>query len=288
MTLRVATLNIWNKSGPWLDRMALLADELKTLHADLVGLQEVLELQTPRGTQNQCSEICGDYHWVYGVGHEMSGPFIPKDGKLLFGNALLSRYPIRRHEVIPLPGTALSDQERSLLHAVVDAPFGPLHVFVTHLNWKLDEGWVRERQVVAIADAVRARADESAFPALLMGDMNAEPDSDEIRYLRGMTRLGQARSTRFADVWEYTRDHREQQLGYTFDGKRNPYAATYSEPPRRIDYIFVHGPGRHGNGRPEHVSLAFEASRGGVRCSDHYGLVADLHAPETKPSSPKR
>ena len=36
-----------------------------------------------------------------------------------------------------------------------------------------------------------------------MGDLNAEPQSDEIRYLGGYTRLGEERTVRFTDVWSY-------------------------------------------------------------------------------------
>src|SRR5689334_4682118 len=40
--LRVATLNLWNRSGPWTDRLALIRYELRRLLPDVLGLQEVL------------------------------------------------------------------------------------------------------------------------------------------------------------------------------------------------------------------------------------------------------
>ena len=42
---RVATLNIWNKSGPWAARTKLIRSEMDRLEADVIGLQEVLELR---------------------------------------------------------------------------------------------------------------------------------------------------------------------------------------------------------------------------------------------------
>src|SRR5262245_18750797 len=47
-SLRVATLNIWNRSGPWAERLGLIRSELRRLDVDLIGLQEVLR-QVPEG-----------------------------------------------------------------------------------------------------------------------------------------------------------------------------------------------------------------------------------------------
>jgi len=39
---RVATLNIWNRQGPWPERLPLIRTALLALDADVIGLQEVL------------------------------------------------------------------------------------------------------------------------------------------------------------------------------------------------------------------------------------------------------
>ena len=44
-TIRVLTLNIWNRLGPWDDRLAVIRDVLRELQPDLVGLQEVIDVQ---------------------------------------------------------------------------------------------------------------------------------------------------------------------------------------------------------------------------------------------------
>ncbi|MEM6955066.1 MAG: endonuclease/exonuclease/phosphatase family protein [Myxococcota bacterium] len=271
--LRVATLNLWNKSGPWIKRMARIRAELGAEDFDIVGLQEVLELENDSGTKNQAGEIAEGRHWCFGLGHNMKGKWVPKGSRLGFGNAVLSRFPIASSEVVPLPGADQSDQKRSLLHACVQAPFGDLDVFVTHLNWRLDEGHIREQQVCAVVDAIEARA-RAGYPALLMGDFNADPQANEIRYLRGLCTLGRPRSVRFADAWEYAPD---AGLGFTFDGRANQYASTYHEPPRRLDYLFVRGgPDAQGRGYPDRVRLAFHEPVDGVWCSDHFGVAADL------------
>lgn len=271
--MRVATLNIWNKTGPWQQRTALIRKQLQALDPDILGLQEVLELEAPGVTMNQADELRGTLaHRAYGAAHDLAPSAM--GGQLHFGNAILSRWPIAHEEVFVLPGHDESDQRRCLLYAVVEAPFGPVDVFVTHLNWKLDEGFIREKQVKAIARIIADKApDDGRYPPILMGDMNAEPQSDEIRYLGGYTRLGESRGVRFTDVWDYA-DERER--GFSFDGTRNPFAALVHEHPRRIDYIFVRGPDGEGRGVPKNVRLCFDDPEGEVFPSDHFGVVADL------------
>lgn len=274
--LRVATLNVWNKSGPWAERMTLVREQMSSLAIDVLGLQEVLELETAAAATNQADELKpAGWHRAYAAAHDMAVAWVPKGQALHFGNALLSRFPIVRSSSHPLPGVDLSDQKRCLLHAVVDAPFGEIDFFVTHLNWKLDEGWIRELQVKTIAKLIAELApDDGRFPPVVMGDFNAEPNSDEIRYLGGFTRLGEPRSVRFADAWAYAEIGAGP--GFTFDASRNAFAVQYHEAPRRIDYVFVRGPDAKGRGRPMSPRLCFDEDRAGVFPSDHFGVCCDL------------
>jgi endonuclease/exonuclease/phosphatase family metal-dependent hydrolase len=276
--LVVATLNIWNKAGPWPDRLGLIRAELSQLLPDLLGLQEVLRLVrdgaavlTPAG--DQATEIAEglDYEIAY-------APAADYGSGLHFGNALLSRHPILETGTFPLPDAG-SGEPRSLLYARVETPFGELPVFVTHLNWKLHHGRVRLVQLQFIVERIfeLAPIDERSLPPVLMGDLNAEPDSDEIRYLRGLATV-QGQSVYFADAWTYAGDGSP---GYTFD-RKNRFAALAHEPPRRIDYIFVRGPDRTFRGEPLLTRLAFASSEPGpdgeLWPSDHFGLVTQIAA----------
>src|SRR4029079_3288344 len=82
-----------------------------------------------------------------------------------------------------------------------------------------------------------APVDEARLPPVVMGDFNAGPEADEIRYLVGHATVEGA-SVYFADSWVYGADGGP---GYTFD-RKNRFAALAHEPPRRIAYIFVRGP----------------------------------------------
>ena len=276
-TLRVATINVWNKTGPWLARLPLIRGELSRLKPEVVALQEVLRFRpdsapdAPLTAQNdQLTEIAEGlgFHAAYGVAADYGGG-------LKFGNALLSRHPISRQESFPLPG-AESGETRSLLYALCETPHGSLPVFCTHLNWKFHHGSVRQRQVAFIAERVAELSpiDGPHLPPVLMGDFNAAPDADEIRYLSGLCALA-GKTVYFADAWLYA----GVGPGHTFD-RSNDYAAKAREPSRRIDYIFVRGPDRQLRGEPIHAELAFNVvDRSGAEPlwpSDHFGLFADL------------
>lgn len=271
--LRVVTLNIWNKSGPWRERRSLIQEELTALAPDLVGLQEVLRLDGQAGDSagDQLAEVNQrlGYHAAFAAAEDYGGG-------LRFGNALLSRYPIREHTRIALPDLD-SGERRSLLYALVEHPLGLLPVFVTHLNWKLHHGSVRQRQIVAVVDQIfrLAPVDDSHLPALLMGDFNAEPDSDEMRFLRGLAAID-GRTVYFTDAWLFAAGAAP---GYTFNSL-NPYAALAHEPPRRIDYIYVRGPDRKFRGEPLEARLVFDQPTqvDGVAIwpTDHFGVFTRL------------
>jgi endonuclease/exonuclease/phosphatase family metal-dependent hydrolase len=150
-------------------------------------------------------------------------------------------------------------------------------VFVTHFNWRFDHGFVRLKQAAFVATRVEAFAPSAAglLPPLLLGDFNAQPDSDEIRFLSGLA-VHEGRSVHFADAWVYAGDG---SLGATF-ARENDYARKNREPSRRIDYIFVRGPDRELRGEPLVAQLAFNrptpGQEGPIWPSDHFGLYAEL------------
>lgn len=276
--LRIATLNIWNKAGPWPRRCELIRKQLAELAPDVIGLQEVLRLTTAEAAStavDQASELAD------GLGYSVAyAPAMDYGAGLHFGNALLSKHPILEQDVIRLPQSDASEA-RVALYAALDTPAGVLPTFVTHLNWKLHHGSVRLTQVQFLVEQIFARCpiDESRLPPVLMGDFNADPDSDEIRYLTGRATV-QGKSVYFADAWVYAGDGGP---GYTFD-RKNRFAALAHEPPRRIDYVLVRGPDRKLRGEPLWTRLAFDRSEldgdAEVWPSDHFGVVTEIAATE--------
>jgi endonuclease/exonuclease/phosphatase family metal-dependent hydrolase len=260
--LRILTLNIWNRQGPWESRLALIREGIKTLAPDVIGLQEVIRYQG-RSFADDIADGLG-YQATFGAAHDLGGG-------VEFGNAVLSRWPFAGASVFPLPNGG-TDENRSLTLAWIDSPHGRLPFFVTHLNWKLHQGNVREAQVAEVAAVVlREVPVGDGLPPVLVGDFNAQPEATEIRFLKGLTSLG-GRSVYFADCF----DQVGVGPGLTFDATRNPFAAVTHEYPRRIDYVFVRGPDKRVRGKPLAARVVFEEIVDGVAPSDHYGVYAEI------------
>ena len=262
-TFRAATLNIWSRFGPWEERLRSIRAGLRALAPDVIGLQEVLHFDG----LDQAALVGGE------LGYEVAWGMASENHGFPTGNAILSRWPVVRSEVIALPNGG-TDESRSLLFAELDAPFARVPFFCTHLNWKFADGHVRILQVKAIAEAVsRIAPVGKGFPPVLVGDFNAEPSSDEIRYLKGLTGLG-GRYVYFADAFGVAGDGTP---GMTFS-KRNPFAEPMREPDRRIDYVFVRGPDDAQRGEPTEARVCFDEPHDGVFASDHFGVVATITA----------
>jgi endonuclease/exonuclease/phosphatase family metal-dependent hydrolase len=272
--LRVLTLNCWNVSEPYAGRMALIRAGITALQPDLIGLQEIVVRRDGFDQGAQILDGLG-YHCVYGPTFRWAdhGAILPHDlDGDAFGNLLAARWPIRRSAVRPLPG-AETGERRSAVAACVEAPCGTIPFMTTHLNWKFHHGAVRERQAVVVADFMHEWAHGTDFPPILVGDLNAEPDSSEVRFLCGRTSLD-GRSTYFQDAWCVAGDGGR---GVTWDN-RNPFAALAYEPDRRIDYILVGlaDSVRNGRGWVESARLVLHEPTDGVFPSDHFGILAEI------------
>jgi len=268
--LKVLTLNCWNVMEPYEARMALIRRGIEALQPDVIALQEII---VRRDGFDQAAQILDGlgYQWVFGpaMRFRSDSGLLPFDAEGdAFGNVVASRWPIVHSEVRPLPGFE-SGERRSAIAAMVEAPSGLLPVVSTHLNWKYHHGYVRERQAVALADFAADWSSASSLPPIVAGDMNADPDSAEIRFLCGLQTLG-GRSIYFQDAWRVAGDGG---AGYTWDN-RNTYAHLSFEPNRRIDYIFVGLANEHGTGWIESARVALNEAVDGVFPSDHFGVFA--------------
>ena len=264
MALKVLTLNLWNRQGPYEQRKARIREWIDRLDPDVIGFQEALK----GDGFDQVGEL------LDGAGYEIEHAAASSHEGLDFGNAVASRWPIIDREVVRLP-EGDRPEGRCALCVDIDAPFGPLAFTSTHLNWKLHDSSSREQQVLSLSDAVLRRRPRGGFPPVVVGDFNAEPDSNEIRFMRGYASL-HGRSTMFFDAWAVAGDGGP---GYTWSN-HNDYASNALEPERRIDYIFVGYPKRmsddHGVGKIETCQVVCNEVADGIWPSDHYGLYAEL------------
>ena len=123
----------------------------------------------------------------------------------------------------------------------------------------------------ALARLARDERPRGGFPPLVVGDFNAETDSDEIRFMTGLHSLA-GTSVYFHDAWRVAGDGG---AGTTWSNT-NPYARKELEPDRRIDYVFAGMPRRDGIGLLESCRVVCEDEQDGVWPSDHLGVFARL------------
>lgn len=291
-TLRVITLNFWGTEPPLERRLALAIRQLRSLAPDVICLQEVRPLDglSGRTTADALAETLGMHaHYAKACEWQAGEGSMTKPGQE--GLAILTRAPLEESRALPLPEPRTADT-RLLLSGRVTTDGGPVWVHTTHLHYRLEDGLAREKQVLAIDAEIRVLGrDKDSAPQILCGDFNATPDSDEIRFLRGLTTLD-GRRTHWQDAW--LRLHRECQPG---DGPQQGITWSseneFTRPlrsldiDRRIDYVFVTS--RKKDGRATvHGSQVVMTEREGqgpdeICASDHYGVMADV---QVVPNSP--
>lgn len=261
-TFRVATLNLDHFDDDRSERLHAAAAEIRRHDSDVVLVQEVSTLDGV-DTAGILAERGG-----YQVAVLTPG-----------GNAILTRLAHRDAGVVSL-GHA------DAAAATVDAGCHQYLVVSTHLSWgsgresvRLDEArrlesWVAER---APLDPQRS-GDPGALHAVLGGDLNSEPDTVTLRWLRGLDVL-EDNSTLWVDAWSAA----GRGPGYT-STPENPYSARTAAavgitrpellPDRRIDYLLTRG---YAHGRAGAALHAEILGRGDRRSfGDHYGVGATL------------
>lgn len=161
--LTVATYNIHSAVG--VDRRydpGRVAAVLRELGADIVGLQEV-DLRHRRGADRV------DQHSFFAAATGLSA--VPgahlSNHRGRFGNALLTRYPVRAVRHIDL-SVAGCEPPRSAIDAELVIAGRTVRVVVTHLGLRAHE---RRQQIERLLEALHAVPSE-AEAMLIMGDLN--------------------------------------------------------------------------------------------------------------------
>ena len=185
--------------------MEALAQVIEGEAPDIVALQEV-----SRGWA-----IDGAFDMLPWLSRRLDMPYVwGPAADSVWGNAVLSRYPIVHAETHPMPNNHRLRLDRAFTVAVVDVGGGErLNVIATHLHHPRDGGPERVPQVQALLDYWGG-----AGKTVLLGDLNALPDEPEIALLR---------DAGLVDAFESA-------------GAEPPgYTAPSDDPQRRIDYIWL-------------------------------------------------
>lgn len=183
-----------------------IADIITKSKADIVGLEEVDSVCNRSGNTDQAkilSELTG-LHYAY-VRH-----FAFDSGS--YGLALLSRFPITKVINKRLPVlTQINGNTRALLWAKVELSSGKeILVLVAHLDYRSDSS--RRRQSKIITGLVK----KEHTPVILLGDLNATPDSKTISNLNRYFK-----DTNSPDDFTYPADGPEKKIDYILVDKRH-------------------------------------------------------------------
>ena len=210
------------------------ARAIEATGADVVGLEEVSRGWYVNGSTDMLA-------WLH---RRLRMPYARFAGAsdAIWGNAVLSRYPVVAGEVVPLPREGVP-LRRNALRVELDLGAGRrLQVVVTHLHHLEgpDGARVRLAQLRPLLERVAGQ------PAtVLMGDFNAEPGSAEIALVR---------AAGLGDAFVAGGGGRADELTWPSD-----------RPDRRIDYIWLSG---------DLAASGFAAAPG--TASDHRGIAVTV------------
>jgi endonuclease/exonuclease/phosphatase family metal-dependent hydrolase len=234
--VRVVTYNIHKCQG--MDgrvRPERIVKVLAEINADIVALQEVVSICDHRVEADQSRFIAE----ALAMGYVHAETRKHHGG--IYGNAVLSRFPIDRHQHLDI--THVGREERSVLRTDLELNGGHLHIFNLHLGTSFFE---RRFQARALMEHRVLRAPDITGPRIVMGDFN--------EWTRGLVTKTLSDEFRRVDLEVPT-----------FQRRRYPALL----PMLHLDYIYY-----------EHTLRARDAfvytSRLALMASDHLPMVADF------------
>jgi endonuclease/exonuclease/phosphatase family metal-dependent hydrolase len=230
--LRVATYNIHRCRGmDGRTRPDRTIDVLKAIEADVIALQEVIGPGPRHGGHAEELGAALGMGWVLAPTRRLRGH--------LFGNLVLSRFPVRHHAQYDLSWKTC--EPRSCQR--VDLAIGPhtLHLFNVHLGTAYLE---RRHQAEQLADLVLDR--RVASPKIVLGDFN--------EWVRGLATSLLTARLEAVDLTGFLR-------------RKRTYPGFF--PILHLDHIYYAG-------QVEVVSIELPRTRKAKVASDHLPLIADL------------
>jgi endonuclease/exonuclease/phosphatase family metal-dependent hydrolase len=243
--LRVATYNVHGCRG--MDRRRSeqrIAEVIAALDVDVIGLQE-LDLNRRRSAGVDQAALIADQLGWYRYFH----PAL-RVGDEHYGDAILSRYPMRLRQARELPSvtTRVCPETRAAIWMEVATPRGAVQVINTHLGLGRRERFM-QAQLLAGPEWLGSVA--TGDPLILMGDFNSLPGSPPYQLL--------------------ARQLRDVRSLVTPSPRLRTFPTRF--PSLAVDHIFV-------NERFPVNSVTVVRNARTRIASDHFPLVADLqHVP---------
>jgi endonuclease/exonuclease/phosphatase family metal-dependent hydrolase len=162
LPIRVMTFNLHNsfdpRGAPSIER---IADMIERRRPDVVALQEVSRAWLVTGSFDNLEWLSRRLDMPY-----VWGPSVDQ----VWGNAVLSRLPMRRPRTEAMPNNDQIHLDRAFTRVDLDVDGGrSVRLFVTHLHAVRDDGARRIEQIDAL---IAAGARAGANDVVLLGDLN--------------------------------------------------------------------------------------------------------------------
>lgn len=249
MKIKYLSLNAWLGGKLW-DTMV---DFLKREDADIVALQEVYGGEDPKLEKRlrTIQALTKEAPYTYTA---FAPAMIDTKLNLPWGNAILSKFPITKHEAIffdvPFGKCEIKTENaeyapRNMLHAVIDLKATTINVFSLHGIWGKD-GDDNPRRL-AMSDTI-AKHTQRLPHVILSGDSNVKENTETVRKL-------------------------ERHLRNVFKGERT----TSFNMRIKTDQNFAHAVVDHLLVSPDLIVI--EHHQPDVDASDHLPLIATIEIP---------
>ena len=275
--MRIMTWNVQGRTGDWTGRHRALRSWIERTEPDVLTLQESW---VEPGGATQADRLAGELGLHAVSAAELAGFDRYPEAPYWVVNAVLARWPLSVERLCALPDEHGEPTWRHVLVTRVHRPEeqgGPFVAAGTHLEHGLEQSARRSAQMTAlVTHLAEALGEESlrrgSLPALLAGDLNCTPESDEYRRATGLA-AGAVPNFTLVDAWTAAGN---TDPGHTWSAA-NPLVPRYAiHPHRRLDYVMVSTPRRSGVGHVRRCDLAGTAAVEGVWASDHFAVVAEV------------
>jgi endonuclease/exonuclease/phosphatase family metal-dependent hydrolase len=185
--LTIGSFNIAHGRGAvkgatnWQDRTKMelvahleaIAQQLQEAKADILILNEIDFSAAWSFHLNQAEFLAAHAEYPYVAEQrnlDVSFPFY----RFRFGNAILSRYPLRDVQFVDFPPYSRREDlfagNHDGLFGMIDTPFGPLGILAVHLEYRSEAVRVQcVRQIIEWCQSL-------PFPIIAAGDFNSTPD----------------------------------------------------------------------------------------------------------------
>ncbi len=181
----------------------IMAKTIRSCGADIVGLNEM----RAKGKREDYQDQTGYLSRLSDIEHFFFAKAIDVGGENPYGNAILSKFPIKEAEVIPISDPAEKKyrkpyESRCILKAKLE---NGLTVLVTHFGLNPDE------QQNAVDTLLRIMPKEKC---VLMGDFNLCPDNEILNRIR--ERMVDAAEKFESKLLSFPSDHPNKKIDYIF------------------------------------------------------------------------